>query len=86
MGYYAKMSAAGALAADDAAPLAQDAPVWNAVHNAPISGCALRDGRSIPVTLENTMATETYSILPEQIVMAALLLVSFLAPICHLLG
>lgn len=55
--------------------------------NAPIQGIILRDGQAIPFTLSTArLEPETPRLLPEQVAIAALLLVSFVSPIYHFLG
>ncbi len=88
MGYRARIPAeARGLTDDEPAAVAQFAPLENAAPSAPLSGHVRRNGRSIAFTLDATpMTPETYRLLPEHLLMAILLLVSFIAPIRHLLG
>ncbi len=88
MGYHARLSpAAGSLAEHDAAQLAQAVLAEDRTASAPISGCALRDGQVIRFTLDTAgMAPDVDRVAPEQIAIAALVLVSFFAPLWHFVG
>ncbi len=87
MGYHAKISAdPEGLTEQDAAQLVDAGLLRELAPGAPISGCVLRDGRLIRYTLDPTaQAPAMPRVVPEQVMMAALLLASFAAPLWHLL-
>ena len=89
MGYSERVFAdSGGLTAHDLARLASDGLVRpNSVMSGPITGYFRCNGKLDEYTLDPSRPAPTApDVLPEHIVMAALFLASFVAPICHLLG
>lgn len=84
MGYYARVTADPGLTEHDAARLLDDGLLRS---TDPIHGFYQHDGQTLPFILDaSNLAPERHKIVPEQIVIAALLLASFITPIYQLIG
>ncbi len=88
MGHYARVPVdSGDSIENDAALSSRLGPIRDEAATAPVSGSVQRNGRAIAFTLENGgIAPEVPHVMTEQVIMAALLVVSFIVPIFHLLG
>ena len=89
MGYSVRFVAdPGGLTPQDAAQLARDGlAIARAPLLEPIHGIARRDGVAVPYTLDMAaVAPERLDVLPEQWAIAAIVGLSFCAPLLHFLG